>query len=51
MISPGEPPLALVNGVILTEGDTLHGAVVERIEPDRVLLRWEGQEISIRVGR
>lgn len=52
MISQGELPLAIVNGRIVAEGDALDGAVVERIDQSRVVLRAaDGQELSLAVAR
>ena len=52
MMSPGESPLAIINGRIVAEGDPVDGAVVERIEQGRVVLRsTDGQELSLAVVR
>jgi len=42
--------IAIINRVLVRESDWIHGAEVIRIEPDRVTLRKEGEEIIVRMG-
>jgi hypothetical protein len=42
-------PAAIINDVILKQGDTINGAVVESIQEDLVKLSYAGQEIILQV--
>ena len=43
-------PLAVINGVILHEGETIRGKKILRIERDRVILGEDGDQFILRLG-
>lgn len=40
-------PRAIINGSVLEEGDTIGGARVERIEREKVFLKYKNEEITL----
>lgn len=43
-------PRALVNGRTVVPGDKIEGVVVTAIEPDRVMVEWNGEKKELRMG-
>ena len=42
-------PRAIINGVVLEEGDTINGAIVEFVGSEKVLLRYKDEKIILRL--
>ena len=51
IIYENEEPLAFINNQIIKKGELVEGAKVINIEPNRVLLTFEGEELSLSLRR
>jgi hypothetical protein len=43
-------PHALVNGRTVEAGDTIHGVLITGIDPDRVMVSWNGESKELLLG-
>lgn len=41
---------AVINGWVVQEGDTVKGAVIKRIEPEKVVLSAKGKEVVLSIA-